>query len=115
MDEIKQLPFKVREEAKDVHMIPGTQNNLLSTNQFAKAKYITIFDEEEVNIYDKTNTEIKTTKGAVLRGWRLPDEGMWRIPLDKNATAESNLNTETVKAKESPSNLLKSQLPPLSQ
>ena len=114
-DEIKKLPFKVREGSKDVYMIPGTHNNLFSTNQFAKAKYITIFDEEEVNIYDKTNTEIKTTKGAVLRGWRLPDEGLWRIPLDKNATAESNLNTETVKAKESPSNLLKSQLPPLSQ
>ena len=31
-DEIKQLPFKVQEEANDVHMIPGTQNNLLCTN-----------------------------------------------------------------------------------
>ena len=37
-------------------MIPGIQNNLLSTNKFAKAKYILIFDEEEVNIYDATNT-----------------------------------------------------------
>ena len=72
-------------------MIPGTQNNLLSTNQLAKEKYITIFDEEEVNIYDATNTEIKTTKGAVLRIWRLPDEGMWSIPPDDNATAESNI------------------------
>ena len=37
-------------------MIPGIQNNLLRTNQFSKAKYITIFDEEEVNIYNSTNT-----------------------------------------------------------
>ena len=57
--EEKKIPFKVLEEAKDVHMIPGIHNNLLSTNLFAKAKYITIFDKEEVNIYDETNTEIK--------------------------------------------------------
>ena len=50
-------------------MIPGIQNNLLSTNQLAKARYITIFDEEEVNIYNATKTEIKTSRGVVLRGW----------------------------------------------
>ena len=49
-------------------MVPGIQNNLLSTNQFAKAKYSMIFDEKEVNIYDATNTIIKTTRGSVLRG-----------------------------------------------
>ena len=38
-------------------MIPGIQKNLLSTNQFAKEKYIMIFDEEEVNIYDATKTK----------------------------------------------------------
>ena len=42
-NKIKQLIFNILEEVKDVHMIPGIQNNLLSTNQFAKAKYITIF------------------------------------------------------------------------
>ena len=87
-DKIKQLPFKIREGANDVHMIPGIQNNLLSTNQFTKAKYITIFDKEEVNIYDAKNTKTITTKGAVLREWRLPNKRLWRIPLDENATAE---------------------------
>ena len=114
-DKIKQLTFKVREGSKDGHMIPGIQNNLLSTTQFSKTQYIKIFDEEEVNIYDATNTEIKTTKGAVLRGWRLPYKGLWRIQLDKNAISESNLNTKTVKAKEPLSKLLKIQPPTLSQ
>ena len=46
--------------------------------------------------------------------WSIPDEGLWRIPLDENVTDEYNLNTKTVKAKEPPSNLLKIQpLPPL--
>ena len=58
---------------------------------------------------------MKTTKGAVLRGWRLPDEGLWRIPFNENTTAKSNFNRKTVKAKETPSNLLKIQPPPLSQ
>ena len=37
-------------------MVPGIQNNLLSTNQFAKEKYIMIFDKKKVNIYNATNT-----------------------------------------------------------
>ena len=111
-DEIKQLTSKVIEEAKDVHMVPGIQNNLFSTNQFAKEKYIMIFDKKEVNIYNATNTDIKTTIGDVLRGWRLPDEGLWRIPLDDNVSTEFNLNTKTVKSKEPPSDLLRSQTPP---
>ena len=106
VDYIKQLILKLQEEAKGVHIILGIQNSLLSTNRFAKAKYITIFDEEEVNIYDATNTEIKTTRGAVLIGWRLPDEGLCRIPLKDNVTDESNLNTKTVIFNEPLSNLL---------
>ena len=90
-------------------MIPGIQNNLLSTNQLAKARYITIFDEEEVNIYNATNTYIKTTRGAVLIVWCLPDEGLWNILLDDNVTAESNINTKIVKSNEPSSNLLRSQ------
>ena len=67
-DEIKSLPFDIREPAKDIHMVPGTKHNLLSMNQFAEAKYITIFDDEEVNIYDATNTEVNFSRGSVLRG-----------------------------------------------
>ena len=87
----------------------------MSTNQFAKARYITIFDKEEVNIYNATNTEIRKTRGSVLRGWRLPNEGLWCIVIDENVPAESNINEKTVKAKEPPSNLLKIQPPPPSQ
>ena len=84
----------------------------MRTNRFAKAKYITIFEEEEVNIYNATNTEIKTTRGAALRVCRLPDKGLWQIPIDGNVTANSNLNTKTVKTKEPQSDLLRIQEPP---
>ena len=51
--EIAEYPFNVRDPAKQLHITPGiTTNSLLNTNKFAEANYITIFDKEEVNIYD---------------------------------------------------------------
>ena len=102
-DKRKRPPFNIREPASDVHMVPGIKHNLLSMNQFAEAKYITIFDEDEVNIYDATNTEVRVSRGSVLRGWRLRDEGLWRIPLVKNV---QNENTETILVNKPPSSFL---------
>ena len=53
---VKRLPFEVRQLADKVHIVPGIKHNLLSImNQVAEAKYITFFDEDQVNIYDATN------------------------------------------------------------
>ena len=93
--EVKEFPFDVRGEAKDIHMVPGTQNNLMSTNTFTNENYVKVFDNEEVNIYDANDIEIKTTRGAILRGWKVPEEGLWRFPLVKDAAKICNLNTET--------------------
>jgi hypothetical protein len=90
---IAEYPFKVRDPAKQLHITPGiTTNSLLSTNKFAEANYITIFDKEEVNIYDANNTIITVTRGAILRGFKCPDK-LWRIPL---VDMVQNNNTETV-------------------
>ena len=60
--EITEYPFQVRDPAKQLHITPGiTTNLLLSTNKFAEANYITIFDKEEVNIYDANDTVIAVT------------------------------------------------------
>ena len=83
MDEIKELPFDVREEAQEVHMVPGIEHTLMSTNEFALEKYVTLFDEDMVNIYDATNTKITVSRGAVLQGWRVPSKGLWRVPLQR--------------------------------
>ena len=90
-DQIKQLPFNMRDEARDVHMVPGIQNTLISTNEMALEKYVTVFDDQEVNIYDQNDVEIKSNRGAVLRGWRIPGEGLWRIPTETNT--HNNKNT----------------------
>ena len=60
-----------------MHMTPGLENHLISTNKFVEEDYVQVFDKEEVNVYDANDIEIKTTRGAILRGWRVPDEGLW--------------------------------------
>ena len=67
-DEIRHLPYDVRGEAKEVHMTPGLEHCLISTNRFVEEDYVQVFDKEQVNVYDANNIEIKTTRGAVLRG-----------------------------------------------
>ena len=106
---IKKLKHKLRDEARRVHMVPGINTaTLLSTGELADANYISIFDEEEVNIYDANNTKITTTRGAVMRGYRDKNAGVYRVPLVDNV---QNLNTDTVIVNVPPSRLLQ-QHPP---
>ena len=98
-DELKMLPFNIRQPANEVHMVPGFKNNLLSTSYFVDAGYAWLFDQDEVNIYDKRNTKITTSRAAVLKGWKLPEENLWRIPLLPAANkpgADVNERTATV-------------------
>ena len=78
--EVAEYPFKVRKPASEVHITPGvTSNSLMSTNQFAVAGYITVFDKEEVNVYDANDVQITVTRGALLRGWRCEATGMHHL------------------------------------
>ncbi len=86
-----------------------TKNSLLSTSKFAAANYITIFDKEEVNIYDVNDMIIAVTRGAVLHVFRCPMSGMWRIPL---IDLVRNNNTKTVIVNCPPSEFLPACPPP---
>ena len=108
-DEVRLLQHKLREPARSVDMVPGIHNSLLSTGKFADANYISIFDKDEVNIYDATNTVITVSRGAILRGWRDNAIGLWRIPLVSDV---QNFNTETTLSNLSPQELLATSPPP---
>jgi len=98
------LKHELRDPARRVDIVPGISTaSLISTSKFADAKYITIFDEEEVNIYDANNTKITSTRGAILKGWRMKDTGLWRIPLVKDVV---NLNTDTAILNKTPTEFL---------
>ena len=75
-------------------MVPGLKHNyLMSEIKFADAKYITILNEDEVNIYDGKTAKITISEEAVLRGWRFKGTGLQRISLKKTV---KNVNTDTL-------------------
>ena len=110
--DVRHLPYKARGGAKEIHMVPGTQKNLLSTNKLVVENYIKVFDKDEVNVYDANDIKIQTTRGAILRGWRVPSEGLWRFPLVPDAAKICNLNTQTAILRKDPSEVLASHPPP---
>ena len=107
--EMATYPFNVRAPASEIHITPGiTSNSLLSTGKYAEADYITIFDKDQVNVYDVNDVAITVTRGAILRGWKDPKSGLWRIPLlpTIRQTTVSNANTETVLVNKPPTEFL---------
>ena len=92
-----------------MHIVPGVSTaSLISTGKFADANYITVFDQEEVKIYDANNTQVTTTRGAVLKGWKCKD-GLYRIPLVPKV---KNVNTDTILCNKPPTELLSHRPPP---
>ena len=108
-DNIMRLKMPIRSPADEINIVPGIKHNLLSMNQLAASKYITIFDEDEVNVYDATNTKVTVSRGDVLRGWCMPEEGLWRIPLVPNI---QNVNTDTILMNKPPADFLLTKAPP---
>ena len=79
-------------------MLPGLSDiSLISTGKLVDLGYVSIFDKDEVNIYDMNNTEITVSWSAILKGWRSEHMYLWRIPLNKGTDKEiADRNTETV-------------------
>ena len=76
--DMDKLHHDVRHPAKDVHIVPKIKHHLLlSIPTFADANYITIFDKDEVNIYDANKTTIVVSQSAILRRWRCKITNLW--------------------------------------
>ena len=97
-DKVKDFPFDVRAEIRDVHTATGIEHNMLLINKFTLTNYISIFDEDMINTYNATNTKIPVSKGTVLREWRVPSEEVCCIPLVKG---RHQYNTNTLETKAS--------------
>ena len=81
--EVKLTPMDLRPPANEVHMVPGFKKNLFSTSKFVGAGYAWIFDQDEIGVYDTTNTKITTSQAAVIKGWHVAGENVWRFTLNK--------------------------------
>ena len=63
------LYHRVMEPAQTVDMFPALANqSLLGGNKFAQAGYVTICNNQEVNIYDSRTAKIIVSEKAVLKG-----------------------------------------------
>ena len=75
-------------------MVPSLRGaSLLSTRKLDDAEYVTIYDGNEVNMYDGRTARIHVNESAVLQGWQCPRKRLWRIPLTSTV---KNINTNTL-------------------
>ena len=58
---------------------------LASTSKMIDAGYFTMFDGEEMRIYNAETTNVVTSKLPVFEGWRDIISTLWRIPIVKQA------------------------------
>jgi hypothetical protein len=101
---IHQLHHNVRQLAKDVHIVPTIDSNsLLSIAKLATAGYITVFDGEEVKIYNQSNTKVMVTREAILRGWFDKTANLWQVPFIPIVT---NVNIDMVLVSKPPTEYL---------
>ena len=74
------LRLPLRDPANQVDIVPGIEQTLLSGGKMAEAGYIAIYDDEEVNFYNKT-AKIHISEEAVLKGYKCKQTKLWRVPL----------------------------------
>lgn len=84
---------ELRAPANTADEIPSIRQTLISGSKVADAGYVTVFDEEEVNVYEAEDVTIKSTAQSVLTGFRDKLTRLWRVPL---AAKVSNKNTDTM-------------------
>jgi hypothetical protein len=91
---VNKLLHHVREPAQSANIVPTLANNsLISTSNFVDAGHTAIYNDKEVNYYQKTTTKIILSENAVLRGWRCPSNKLLCAPLVPDV---QNLNTGTI-------------------
>ena len=89
------LPMSnLRQGAREGDILPGLHNSLVSVSKFADEGYVTIFEpgDKGVAVYDANDVKIELTGDAVVRGWRDPASGLWRVPLT-NDPAPNDANS----------------------
>ena len=80
------MEYKLRKSAHTFNIVPGVVADLLvSTSKFCDAGYVTIFDKDEVNIYNVETTTITASKKPILKGLSDRISTLWRILLVKQA------------------------------
>ena len=75
-----------------MNVTPGVHTSLISVCQMADEGYVTVFLENECNIYDGQKAKIVISDKSVLKRYRCKNPGLWRIPL-KGTILSENMDT----------------------
>ena len=66
--------------------MPLADQSLLSGAKFDEAGYISVCDDDEVNLYDSRTSRIAVSGESVIKSWFCTHTKMWRIPLQAKVT-----------------------------
>jgi hypothetical protein len=86
------LKHNLRDAALEMNIIPGLIKPLLSVSKLADAGYTTVFDKNQVSVYDASSTSIIVSRPPVLTAPRCKQSGLWETPLKP----ETSQHAETV-------------------
>ena len=95
------LKDNIRQEAREMNIIPGLHAPLVSVPKLADAGYITVFEKHIANVYDKATTTVTESKNPVLQAPRCPMSGLWKMGLEPSNNAgatKSETLTESINA-----------------
>ena len=80
------MEHELKEPTRTFNIVPDiTLDPLASTSKMCDAGYFSVFDKEEVWIYNAQTTKFTAPKPLVLKRWRDKVSTIWRIPLVKQA------------------------------
>ena len=76
--EVRLLQQPLHDPACTIDMVPYLRGaSLLSTSKLDNAGYVTVYNGDEVNVYDGRTATIMISEAAVLQGWRCPRARLW--------------------------------------
>ena len=80
------IGHELREPAQTYNMVPDIAlDSLARTSKMCDAGYFSVFNREEVRIYDAETTKVVIFKPPVLKGWHDKISTLWQIPLVNQA------------------------------
>ncbi len=95
------LQHKIRQEAKEMNIIPGLHAPLISVPKLADTGYITVFEKNIANVYNKSTTTVTASKRPVLQAPRCQTSGLWTMGIDpskRTGETEADATPESINA-----------------
>jgi len=96
------LKHDIREEAREINILPGIHAPLISVPKLADAGYVTVFEKDVASVYDSITTTVTASGKPILQAQQCPTSGLWKMELNPSASTGASLadkaSTESINA-----------------